>query len=472
MDTSQDRQQQFKYHEAIITSAVLPDFFIDVRSMIVELVFFESLDKPYISGQVAIADDKAIFDGLNFSGTEKLRIKMLTELSKTKAEETVMDREFLLTGIDTAVKSSNSGSSSIYVLSFMDEHALISKSKTISRSISNSLTDEILKLCGNELGKDVDTSYFESIGADGLSTPSVQTNFKGIIPYMHPLEAATWLCQKATTQLGMPFFLYASIHDERLRLGALEKMLQQPAWNKNSPFIFSPANTQKQESSTDPTLQYFQVQTMKMTKVQNSMKQFMSGGLGSRYTVTDLSNGRSTSQHFNFYASLQKADEAGVINLEKQNVYNSVYKTPDISISLQSGGSVNLEGDNLHNLDGQTFHKVVSRGVYGDMKSIHDEVNTGNYLKHIENLAYRNAVFKNMIDVTVPGPGFIRSGGSVGDKIRINVLSDDNDPDSPHQLDEFRSGDFLVYNTRHTFKDTRHDVAMTIFKMERGPNDD
>lgn len=469
-----ERQQQFKYKEASITSSRLTDFFIDIRSMIVELVFFEALDKPYITGQIAVSDDKAVFDGLSFSGTEKLKISMMTELSDTESEETVMDREFILTGIDTAVKSSNSGQSSIYVLSFMDEHAVVSKSKLVSRAIKDDLKIEILKLVGNECGKDVDLSYIEETPPpnETPATPIVKTNFKGIIPYMHPLEAAQWLVEKSTTQLGMPVFLYASIHDERLRLGTLEKMLQQKAWNADIPFIFSPSNTQKQEESPDPTLQYFQVQAMKTSKIQNTMKQMVSGGLGARYTVTDLSNGRTTSQHFSFYRSLGKADEAGVIDITKQNVYNDLYKTPDINLKLSSGSTVNIEGDYLHNLDAQTYHRVVSRGVYGDKKSLHDEVNSGNYLKQIEAAAYRNAMFKNMIDVTVPGPGFIRSGGSVGDRIRINVLSDDNDPDSPSQLDTFRSGDFIVYNTRHTFKDTRHDVAMTVFKLEKGPNDD
>jgi len=45
---------------------------------------------------------------------------------------------------------------------------------------------------------------------------------------------------------------------------------------------------------------------------------------------------------------------------------------------------------------------------------------------------------------------------------------DANDPDEPNQLDALRSGDFIVYNTRHQFRDTRHDVAMTVFKLERG----
>ena len=451
-----ERQQQFKYQVATISSDRNVNFSIDVRSLIVELVFFESLDKPYVTGQVAISDDQAVFDQFGFSGTDRLHIKMLTELSDTESEEVVMDRSFILTGIDTIMKSSNSGQSSIYVFSFMDEHAFISKTRNVSRAIKDDLNTEILKLCQNECGKNVDLSYASS---------SVQNNFKGIIPYMHPLEAASWLTEKATTEVGMPYFLYASIHDQNLRLGSLDKMLEQPAWNAGIPFVYSPANTQRQEENGDPTLQYFQIQTMKSSKLQNTMNQMMSGGIGSLYTVTDLSNGRTTAQHFSLYKLLAKADENGLVDITKQNIYDNFYKTPDID-------EVNIQGDYLHNTDSQIFHNVVSRGVYGDKKSIHDEVSPAMFLKKIENLAYRNAIFKNMIDVTVPGPGFIKSGGTVGDRIRINILSDNNDPDNTQPLDQLRSGDFLVYNTRHTFKDTRHDVAMTVFKLERGPNND
>ena len=68
----------------------------------------------------------------------------------------------------------------------------------------------------------------------------------------------------------------------------------------------------------------------------------------------------------------------------------------------------------------------------------------------------------------VPGPGFIKSGGSVGDRIRINVLADDVGDNLNHQLDTLRSGDFIVYNTRHQFSNTMHNVAMTVNKLEQG----
>ena len=446
------RQSQFKYQLARITSERVPSLNLDVRSLIVELVFYENLDKPYLTGVVAISDDSGLFDSVNFSGTERLHIQMLSELSESEEEDIVMDRVFIMSSIINTVKSSNSGQSALYTISLIDEHAVISKSRTVSRSIKDELDKEIIKLCQNECGKNVDLSY---------ANPTVQNNFKGVIPYMNPLEAATWLTTKATTELGMPFYLYASIHDTNLRLGSLDKMLEQPAWNAKAPFIFSPSNTQKQEEGGDPTSQYFQVQSLKTSNVQNTLKQLSTGAIGSQYTVTDLSSGRQVQQHFSIDALLSKADEAGIIDKSKQNVYNDDYKTPDFV-------EVNIEGQHLHDTNGSVFHQVVSRGVYGDKKSIHDQVSPSMFLKKVEALAYKNAVYKNIFDVTVPGPGFIKSGGTIGDKITINILKDANDPDEPNQLDALRSGDFIVYNTRHQFRDTRHDVAMTVFKLERG----
>ena len=224
---------------------------------------------------------------------------------------------------------------------------------------------------------------------------------------------------------------------------------------------FSLQQTHKHKKQPDPDLKFFQIQSMKTSKIQNTMNQMMTGGIGSRLSVTDLSNGLTTSRHYSFYDALGRADDAGLIDITKQNVYNSFYSTPDLD-------NVNYEGDHIHNLDAKIFHRVVSRGVYGDKKSVHDEINSANYLRSIDNLAYRNAIYKNMIDITVPGPGFISTKRTIGDKMRIQVLSDDNDPDSPSKLDRMRSGDFIIFNTRHTFKDTRHDVAMSVFKLERG----
>ena len=77
-------------------------------------------------------------------------------------------------------------------------------------------------------------------------------------------------------------------------------------------------------------------------------------------------------------------------------------------------------------------------------------------------------LYKNQFEVTVPGAGFIVSKASVGDMVKIETISDDPDPNATNPLDQLRSGDFLIYNTRHTFKGNRHDVVMSVCKLVRG----
>jgi hypothetical protein len=355
-----------------------------------------------------------------------------------------MDRTFLMTGIDTIVKSSESGTSSVYVFSLMDEHVMLSKSKKISRTVQGNLESQITKIIGSDLKKDVDLSY---------SSESLQSNFKAIIPYMTPLDACEWLRDRATTSTGLPYFLYASIHDTNLRLGNLEVMLKQGAWNSKVPYLFAPSNVQIAEEQGDVEKNFI-VQSMKSTKLQNTFKQLQTGGIGSLYNNTNINNGRISSTHFSVQSLLEEMENKGLIDMKKQNVYDETYQ--------------NAEGRSLHELDARIFHTITSSGTYGTFKSYHDELDPAKFRKKIENLAVRNMLYKNMFDITVPGAGFIVSKASVGDIVKINVLSDDNNPKSEQKFDELRSGEFLIYNARHTFKDTRHDVAMTVCKLERG----
>ena len=88
------QSQQYKITKATITADRLGGIDgnkLDVRTSIAELNIFESLDKPYLTGQVVILDDKALFDKINFQGTERLSIDMA---SVDNDLTTVMSRTF------------------------------------------------------------------------------------------------------------------------------------------------------------------------------------------------------------------------------------------------------------------------------------------------------------------------------------------------------------------------------------------
>lgn len=108
MSTQNDNQSQYKITQAYITSEGMggddAGNRINVNSNIVELVFFESLEKPYISGQIAISDDQGFVDGMGFSGTERIFIEMASE---DKTLVPVMSRSFIMTSIDQVIKSND-----------------------------------------------------------------------------------------------------------------------------------------------------------------------------------------------------------------------------------------------------------------------------------------------------------------------------------------------------------------------------
>jgi len=446
MSATNENQSQYKITQAYITSESLggdvdPSARINVNSSIVEIVFFESLEKAYISGQIAITDDQGFVDGIGFSGTERLFIEMASE---DPSLQPIMSRTFIMTGIDQAIKSNDAGQASVYVFTIIDEHAFLNRTKKISRSLTDSLENEIMKLCIQDLGKKIDASYLY---------PSIQNNVKVLIPYMYPLEACEWLRDRATTVNGCPLFLYASIHDDNLRLGSLDKMLEQRPWNEQLPYLYSPSNV-KQTEEKSPLHRTMQVQSIRTAKMQNTLKQLVSGGIGSVYNNTNLGTGQISSQHFDVTKVLKKLSDNEIIpDSKNQNVYPEEFK---------------INENHLHNKDAKIFHQITSTGTYGTWKSYHDELKPGTFTVKVGNYALRNMLYKNMFEVTVPGAGFIISGASVGDMVTINTISDDGDTTTNATLDRLRSGDFLIYNVRHTFKNTRHDVVMSVCKLVRG----
>jgi len=444
-------QQQYKIIEATIFADKLGSTEIDVRPSIAELVLYENLEKPYVTGQITIADNNGIFDSISFSGTERIRIHLASE--ETIAPATI-PRTFVMTSIENVIKSSDAGSSSVYVFTLIDEHAILSKAKKISRTVQNNLETEIQKICTTDLKKNIDISYMFLAGDRNQKVSSIQSNFKGIIPYMHPLDACEWLRDRATTQTGSPFFLYASIHDENLRLGNLDVMLQEDPFNPKNPYIYSPSNVQRSEERS-PIQKTFQIQNIRSAKMQNTFQQMTAGGIGSLYNNTNLNTGRISSSHFSIRNTLRDLKNNNTIPSEKiQNVFDENYL---------------LDGEDLDEYNARIFHSITSTGTYGFFKSIHDETDITKFKKKIANISIRNMLYKNMMEVIVPGAGFLISQASVGDIIRINVISDiiDTETDSL-KLDLLRSGDFLIYNVRHNFRDTRHDVAMTVCKITRG----
>lgn len=446
------QSQQFKITEASISADRMGGFnanFFDVRTSVAEFNIFESLDKPYLTGTVVILDDKALFDKINFQGTERFRIKMA---SVDNDLDTVFERTFIMTGIERTVKSNENGKSSVYLFTLLDEHAFMSEMKKISKSFNGSIDDVLTRLLATEMNLDIDLSYL--FVGNGKKIAPVQTNIKGIIPNLHPIEAVKWLTRRATTVTGSPFFTYASMHDNNLRLGNLDSMLSQQAFNSKLPYTYNPANVAEAENQTELE-KTFTIKELKTSKMANTLKLIQEGAVSSRYSNTNLNTGQIFSQHHTIRKTLDNLKNQNIIG-GKQNVFDDEFKMGEV------------DGDTY---ESKLFHTITSSGTYGRYKSYHDEFDATKFKKKIENAAILNHLYKNMMNVIVEGAGFIISKAGVGDIVNIKVVNDNIESSQTTSeddlIDKTKSGEFIIYDTRHTFRGTQHVVSMNLCKLER-----
>lgn len=453
-------KQQWRITSARITADRGLD--LDVADAIMELVLFESIDKPYCTGQVALAVNDAFVDENNFMGTERLSIVIESQenAGDTPQSSAFEGRTFVMTSMESVIKSNEEGTGSIYVFTLIDEHAIASKLKKVSRTIGGGvpLEIEMLKLVA-ELGKICSIE----------NSPSKQgSKWKGYVPYLHPLEAAEWLRDRVSTENEMPFFLYASMHRSKLVITSLDVLMSKQSFNpeKRRHYFFSGADTQKQEYQNTPSLELRSVEekqrsvkTFRAAKMQNQFNMALQGGATGALIATTNLNGEPQGsyiqpKHHSITRTIGLMENAGVTRGGQQNVY-------DPQFSVEGAGL-------MHDNDAAIIHQILSENVYTkDWKSIHFESDVAKQLSKLSTNAMMAMLYKNAYEVTIDGSLLLREKKGVGDVISIDIISDYLNIEERKSLDKLKSGDFLILNTRHTFRVPTHNVVLTVAKLSR-----
>lgn len=197
MSAPLNNSQQFKIMKAEISADRFGDNVIDVRTLISELNLFESLENPYISGNMLLIDDKGLVERLDFKGTEVFTLEVASVAGILEVKiggEADKAKKFILTRIEKSVR--NNDRSETVLINFIEEHFFFDKLIKISKSFTSNLEGMISEILVGSLNKSVDLSYI---------TKSAQGVRKINIPFLHPLEAVDWLRDRMTTDVGGPF---------------------------------------------------------------------------------------------------------------------------------------------------------------------------------------------------------------------------------------------------------------------------
>ena len=456
--TTKTSQSQYIIDSAIFTADRNPSLDnkpIDISKSIAELNIFESVELSYLTGTCALVDDVRFRDVVGIKGSERVTF---TILASENAEPII--KTFMITGIASNISVNER--TELHTLTLIEEHAYLSSIMKISESYTGIPEQIVISVLNSHLNKAV---RFNS----GIAN---QQRMKVNIPYWNPLQATEWLRDRMSSSLGAPYFLYASLRDDLLRLEDLDSMMTKDAWNKETPYSYSQTAHNSVPDQTGPSTartDHFHVKTYDASQIESTLRLAQGGAIGSEFKTMDLTSAGLTNN--------TRHDSKNTLN----RFIESIESTSDISSTVgydhdlqfnRSSGVVNSVGD----LNSKVFSEVVTSRKFYETDGVtpiagyaEEYKQEALYKLKIKSAALRAILLNNVFEITVPGQPYIvpNLNIGVGSNISLNYAAASQADGSVRSgdVDTNKSGKFLVYRTRHKFTEGMYDLKMDIVKL-------
>ena len=428
---------------------------VDMRFMTPEISIFESIEKNYITANILVYDDADTFaDFLALQGTEKVKM----EIDGGEASE--IDSMILELRVVSLVKQEKiQDRAAIYAINCISKHAYDDANGKLSRSYTGQLEDTAEKILESYL--DVGVLKKKELFSD--EDISVQGEVKVIVPYISPLEAVSWLMERATSPGGSPFYAWATVWDQdegkdNVRYGTLKTMLEegiqkvlpevkQKAEDGERSFIF---NIMSQGREITYKAQRAVLQSYTIHDTEDTLRMINKGAIGSTISNIDTYTSAQMKKHF---------------DLEKLISNSLGFGAMDTVLDNEDTVKFNGETKTLSNHDSRYRNLVTSYGTYKWHNSYHDNADPSLLVNKMAKVAWSSALVKNRIDVVLGGYQFAKNKIAAGDVIRlvfpVNKVSDDSPDgtDYSKKIDERKSGFYLILGIRRMWIGEQHSVV-------------
>ena len=456
--TTKTSQSQYIIDSAIFTADRNPSLDnkpIDISKSIAELNIFESVELSYLTGTCALVDDVRFRDVVGIKGSERVTF---TILASENAEPII--KTFMITGIASNISVNER--TELHTLTLIEEHAYLSSIMKISESYTGIPEQIVISVLNSHLNKAV---RFNS----GIAS---QQRMKVNIPYWNPLQATEWLRDRMSSSLGAPYFLYASLRDDLLRLEDLDSMMTKDAWNKETPYSYSQTAHNSVPDQTGPSTartDHFHVKTYDASQIESTLRLAQGGAIGSEFKTLDLTSAGLTNN--------TRHDSKNTLNrfIESIESTSNISSTVGYDHDLQfnrSSGVVNSVGD----LNSKVFSEVVTSRKFYETDGVtpiagyaEEYKQEALYKLKIKSAALRAILLNNVFEITVPGQPYIvpNLNIGVGSNISLNYAAASQADGSVRSgdVDTNKSGKFLVYRTRHQFSEGQYNLKMNIVKL-------
>ena len=412
---------------------------VEIANLIAQLEIYENIERPFLTGRIMVRDDANFIDGISFNGTERCRIVIEQPLTDGLS----IELNFILRKIDAVRKVNDQ--TEIISISLLEESAFNSQLRKLSKSYTGNPETIIEKIFADS-----------NLSLDMPKISSAQSEqIKYLIPNLTAFQAADTLKSRASTDNGMPFFLFKTMNEPNIKFQSLEEIMATPPWNENKPYRFSQAFTNHALNLTKEELSYI-VEKFSYATRDDVMTLVEAGAVTGNVDMIDLTSGVKETFTFNAQDMFQRLYDANILSSSEVPVLSSAYKND--YIDLTNAKSINIS-------------RVIMNSTYNDYKNLLQEETAAAFKLDVVRRALNNLLFKNSISITVPGVHYLTGvNKSIGTQINFFYHNNDStvmdDLASEEELkDKKRSGKYVIYAARHLFVMNKHTVDLQAVKL-------
>jgi len=451
----------FDPHEFEMRRAVLStqrnDHTVDITTTLIELNIFEHIDRSYLTGTISYIDTGRSIEIMDFQGTEFLDIEfgLYTTPHRVSKRFVVMEVQSIVPTTDTT---------DTVTLRILDYDGYLNTLINVNKMYEgkpSQIIDDILRdyFEDKRIVRAGDANQFDSLideyetasnpNADALNetrqlAQELQSSFRYIVPNLNPLEAIEMIKLRTTGLTGTPFFCYATLADNNLRFYDLYSLLQEEPINAGDPFVFSTQLSQRAPTTGAGLAR--QISKIKNPQNANTLELIMNGDVGSLYEYVDTTHGLE----YTFNYDLEKV----LSNLLTSRSYpaadtRSLFRNKPVSENLS-----------------ERITRISTGNIYDDaVHNYHEDMSSQRHSAKAISRSVRNLLGKSVLEIEVPGLHIIPQGGNKTLGRILTVVSIADGEQFNEVYDRKRTGDYMIYTTRHTLTPNNYSAALSLVKI-------
>lgn len=433
-----DSSKTYKFESILLQSERL-NVDVELREVVQDVEIFEHLQKPYMTGFIFLVDNENMFQNADIIGGERITI---TVKSLRPDTESISNTFYISKILNSDKINDNIQTVSIHLI---EDIGYVANALNVNRYYSGKATKVLRNIASEFLDREL------------LSSESDKQKMNVIVPNLNPIEAMDWIRSRITNRDGYPFYLYSTLVGNELRLNDLGTLLQQPVINSDVSYKYSSKATKSDDQDVKRRT-IFSHEFIGATE--DLFKVIKKGLVGSRYEYIDTIEDKQKYFDFDVLKDfLLPAVDTGAIQANQPNFsFSDEYK---------------VKGKPLNKIPSRTITQVGGSGAYREVESgaypltYRETINEAEYKLEIISRAMDNMIKKNPLSMLTDGIDFLDGDKhhTIGNNIRVEFESSKPDKDGEKSIDAKKSGDYLIFATRHMFKQERYDVALTCIKL-------